>query len=223
MHAIDRAIAELAGRQDNLITRDQLLATGLGRGAIAHRLSTGRWQRVHPGVYLVAPAPLDPHARARAALLACGADAVVSHTTAAGIWDILPDDEAVHVTVPGRNAGPRHGVCVHRTAALHHEDTAIRDRLRLTSPARTIWTRSATGAPTHFRRAPRSCRWLDESRLGHGQDDRSVIAVAGHDVRAVRDTTVEDRSGELLLKRAPDVALERPSAELGVEALTRQP
>ena len=68
MHALDRAIAELAGSQDNLVTRDQLLAIGLGRGAIAHRLSTGRWQRVHPGVYLVAPAPLDPRARARAAL-----------------------------------------------------------------------------------------------------------------------------------------------------------
>ncbi len=62
---------------------------------------------------------------------------------AAGIWDILPDDEAVHVTVPGRNAGPRQGVCVHRTAVPHHEDTAIRDRLRLTSPARTICDQSS--------------------------------------------------------------------------------
>ncbi len=66
MHARERAIADLAGCQDNRVTRDQLLATGLGRGAIAHRLSTGRWQRVHPGVFLVAPAPLDPRARARA-------------------------------------------------------------------------------------------------------------------------------------------------------------
>lgn len=31
MHAQERTIAETAGRQDNVITREQLLALGLGR------------------------------------------------------------------------------------------------------------------------------------------------------------------------------------------------
>jgi hypothetical protein len=72
MQARELAITELAGRQDNMVSREQLREIGVGRGAIAHRVSAGRWQRVHANVYLVAPAPLDLKARARAAALACG-------------------------------------------------------------------------------------------------------------------------------------------------------
>lgn len=210
MHAIDRAIAELAGSQDNLVTRDQLLAIGLGRGAIAHRLSTGRWQRVHPGVYLVAPAPLDPRARARAALLACGADAVVSHTAAARIWDILPDDEAVHVTVPGRNAGPRQGVCVHRTAALHHEDTATRDRLRPTSPARTICDLAGTVTTREAEAA------LAEAHVQRLVTDRQLHAVIE------RTPTLKGSAAIRALLRAElETGYTRSRAERAMVRLTR--
>ena len=47
-------------------------------------------------------------------------------------------DDDLHVTVPGRNTGPREGVRVHRASALAPDELAIRDGLRLTSPARTI-------------------------------------------------------------------------------------
>ena len=50
-----------------------------------------------------------------------------------------------------------------------------------------------------------------------------VIALPGEHVHAVGDPPVEDRAGELLLERAAQVPLERPRAELGIEALTRQP
>jgi hypothetical protein len=40
----EREIARIAGAQKGYITREQLLAAGLGRGAISHRLKTGRLQ-----------------------------------------------------------------------------------------------------------------------------------------------------------------------------------
>ena len=83
MQAVERAIARIAARQDNVITRGQLLAAGLRRGAIAHRLDSRWMQRLHQGVYLIGPAPPTPMARARAAAMACGAAAVVSHRSAA--------------------------------------------------------------------------------------------------------------------------------------------
>jgi very-short-patch-repair endonuclease len=138
MHPRDRAVAELAGRQDNVISRKQLLALGVGRRAIARRLANGLWQRRHRGVYLIGPAPPTPRARARAALLACGEGAVASHRTAGDIWRIMAPGGDVHVTVPGRNPGDRRGVRIHRVKRLFRDEIVLRDGLALTSPARTI-------------------------------------------------------------------------------------
>jgi len=86
MHDLERAIGEIAGRQENLITRDQVLSLGVGRGAIEHRVAIGRWQRLHRCIYLIGSAPPTLLALARAAALALGDGAVVSHRTAAVVW-----------------------------------------------------------------------------------------------------------------------------------------
>jgi predicted transcriptional regulator of viral defense system len=110
MHAQERAIAEIAGQQDNVITREQLLALGVGRGAIAHRLADGLLQRMHQGVYLIGPAPPTAIARARAAALAWGDAAVISHRTAAELWDLTPPAGGdTHITVVGGNPGQATG------------------------------------------------------------------------------------------------------------------
>ena len=53
MHAVERAIARVGARQDNVMTRDQLFEAGLGRGAIARRLEAGVMQWMYRGVYLL--------------------------------------------------------------------------------------------------------------------------------------------------------------------------
>jgi very-short-patch-repair endonuclease len=139
MHAQERGIAEIAGRQDNVITREQLLSVGVGRGAIAHRLADGLLRRIHQGVYLIGPAPPTAIARARAASLACGDGAVISHSTAAELWEVRPPAGGdVHVTVVGRNPGRRPGICLHRVIALARLEVVSRRGLAVTSPARTI-------------------------------------------------------------------------------------
>lgn len=147
MHDVERAIARIAGRQDNVIGREQLLSAGLGRGAIAHRVRTGRWQRLHNNVYLLGPAPPSLVASARAAALACGAGAVVSHRSAAEMFGLLPEiGGEVHVTVAGRNVAPREGVRRHRIAAFAPgEVTNMRD-IPLTTVARRICDLAATEA-----------------------------------------------------------------------------
>jgi very-short-patch-repair endonuclease len=134
----ERGIRELARRQDNVITHEQVTAVGLGRGAIAHRLATSRWQRLHKGIYLIGAAPAAHTARARAAVLACGDEAVVSHTTAAAIWGLMPAGHEIHVTVPGRNPGRRPGIQTHRANVLAPDEVANRTGIPVTSPARTI-------------------------------------------------------------------------------------
>jgi hypothetical protein len=78
MQAVERAIAAVAGRQDNVVTLEQLLQAGLGRGAIAHRIQAQTMQRMHRTVYLIGAAPPTPVARFRASVLAVGGDAVLS-------------------------------------------------------------------------------------------------------------------------------------------------
>ena len=63
MHAVERTIARIGSRQDNVITLAQLLAAGLGRGAVVHRVSARVMQRMHRGVHLLGAAPPTPMAQ----------------------------------------------------------------------------------------------------------------------------------------------------------------
>lgn len=138
MHPADASIAGLASRQDNVVSRAQLFAIGVGRRTMARQLERGRWQRLHRGIYLIGPAPPTPRASARAALLSCGEDSVISHRTAAALYGLIAPADDVHVTVPDRNPGSRPGLRTHRVTTLSFIDVVTRDDLRLTSPARTI-------------------------------------------------------------------------------------
>jgi very-short-patch-repair endonuclease len=145
MQVVERQIARIAGRQDNVITCDQLHSAGLGRGAIAHRTSAGSMQQLHTNVYLLGAAPPTPMARARAAVLACGADAVASHRSAACLYGLLTDlGGDVDVTVPGRNPGQRRGIRRHRVARLPEQDIRTMRGMNITSVARTICDLAAT-------------------------------------------------------------------------------
>jgi very-short-patch-repair endonuclease len=75
-----------------------------------------------------------------AAVLACGEGAVLSHGSAAVLWGLLkPLDGAVHVSVPA-TAGlkKRQGIHLHRTPTLLGLSSTYRDRIPVTTVARTI-------------------------------------------------------------------------------------
>lgn len=135
----DRAIATLAARQRGVISLAQLRQAGLGRGAIDHRLQTGRLHRVHSGIYLVGHATPMPLALETAALLACGSGAVLSHRSAGTIWGFINRTQGpVDVTVAGRDCGVRKGVRLRRVVSLEQADVQCRDGLRVTAPSRTL-------------------------------------------------------------------------------------
>jgi very-short-patch-repair endonuclease len=150
----DRAIARIAGRQRGLVTRAQLAEAGLGRGAIAHRVSRGRLHRVHRGVYLVGHRVPAPLATETAALLACGPAAVLSHRSAAAVWQMpvraLRD---VEVSLIAREPSPRPGIRVHRVPSLDPRDRRRRSGLTLTAPARTLLDLGALLAPRALEQA----------------------------------------------------------------------
>ena len=72
-----------------------------------------------------------------AAVLACGPDAVLSHTSAAALWQILPQRGFVHVTVRGHGRA-RPEIRVHRSRTLFPSSVTRRAGIPVTTPSRTL-------------------------------------------------------------------------------------
>lgn len=134
----DRVVGDLADRQHGVVSREQLVARGLDRGAIVRGLEAGRLRPVFRGVYAVGHLALRREGWWMAALLACGEGAALSHGTAAALWDLRAGPTLpVHV-VTGRAAGRKHDAIVAHRMRLPAADTMARDGLRVTTPARAI-------------------------------------------------------------------------------------
>jgi very-short-patch-repair endonuclease len=135
----DERLAEIAAEQHGLVTMRQARRSGLTRHALDWRLRSGRLAEVHPLVFRVAGTPETHPAALRAAALAVEPDGVVSHRSAAWVWDLLPDERSVvEVSVP-RTRGPRlDGVVVHRSRDLVPGHSTVRNGIPVTNPLRTM-------------------------------------------------------------------------------------
>lgn len=99
--ATQTRVEALADAQLGVLTRAQCLGLGMTPDAIRWLLRSGRWQRVHHGVYARHVGPLDWPARVSAALLYCGDGAVASHRTAARLHGLLDQDpQDIEVLIP---------------------------------------------------------------------------------------------------------------------------
>lgn len=178
MHEVPRAVARIAGRQDNVISGEQLAKAGMGRGAVAYRVATGAWQRLYRNVYLLGPAPPTPMARARAAAMACGTGAVVSHRSAAEMLGLLPKIAGeVHVTVVARNPRAQPGIRLHRAKAFARGELTKMRGIPLTSVARTIADLAATESAQDVERA------LQEALYRRVVTPAAVLAVLAREPR----------------------------------------
>jgi very-short-patch-repair endonuclease len=135
----DRAIARIAARQHGVVTRRQLLAEGVSRRAIQHRLSQQRLHPLHRGVYLVGHPVPPPLAREMAAVLACGQGSVVSHDAAGAIHRFRPSSGApIDVTLLSRSKRSRPGIRTHSTGRFEAGDVRRDHGIPVTAPARTL-------------------------------------------------------------------------------------
>jgi len=154
---VDRAMGDLAERQQGVVTRTQLSELGLGRRAIDHRLELGRLRPVHRGVYTIGHRLLTRDARRTAAVLACGAGAALSHVSAAALWGIRQSPR-IEVTAPTGRRGPR-GVVVHR-APLRDDERTTHRGIPTTTVPRTLLDLSAVLRPDDLRSALRQAEQL---------------------------------------------------------------
>jgi very-short-patch-repair endonuclease len=131
--------------QHGVVARWQLAALGYSDAAIAHRIATGRLHPFLRGVYAVGRPELTREGRWVAALLACAPDAVLSHRSAAVLWELVPyRHEPIHVSVPMRANPRRAGVRAHRRAALGAHEVTRRRGIPVTTVVTTLVDLAAT-------------------------------------------------------------------------------
>src|SRR4051812_42315611 len=153
-HRPDAAAAALAGRQEGVIDRSQLLRLGVSDDAVDRRIAAGRLHQLHRGVYAVGHSRLSRNGRYHAALLFAGDGAVLSHRSAADLWELRASKEReVDVTVPSDRRGDAI-VHIHRDR-LDPTETMTRNGVRVTKPLRTLLDLAACSPDRELERAVR--------------------------------------------------------------------
>jgi very-short-patch-repair endonuclease len=108
-----------------------------------------------------------------AAVLAGGSDAVLSHASAAALWEIRPSDATwIDITVPRTGRTSRPGLRVHRPRRLPPDEVTCRDAIPVTTAARTVLDMAARLSPT------RLYRLLDQVEIRELADYAALRATA---------------------------------------------
>jgi very-short-patch-repair endonuclease len=133
-----RQLWALARAQHWVVARRQLLELGFSGHWIDHRIAIGRLHRRHRGVYAVGRPHVTQFGRWMAAVLACGAEAVLSHDSAAALWSIRPAAHRLEVSVVAGAKRRPDGITVHRRPGLREAEVTDCHGIPVTSPIRTL-------------------------------------------------------------------------------------
>jgi very-short-patch-repair endonuclease len=117
--------------------RDDARRAGLSTRQIGHRVTSGRWEQLRPGVYRIAGLPSSTHVTLAAAVLATRGTA--SHLSAAALHRLTEHPPITpEVTAPS-SAGHHHrAVRLHRTSDLSPRDVQRIEGIRCTNGVRTL-------------------------------------------------------------------------------------
>jgi len=132
-------MAELATNQGGAVSIGQLRGAGVSTRNASHQASDGRLHRLHRGVYTVGHRSITRQTHLRAALLACGDGAVVSHGTAAAFHRLFDEwPHFVDVTVPVEAGRKIDGIRCRRCRYPEADEVEVRNGIAVTTLARTL-------------------------------------------------------------------------------------
>jgi Transcriptional regulator, AbiEi antitoxin len=134
----------MAKRQHGVVSIRQLLGPlGYSQPAISRALAAGRLHRLYHGVYAVGHTDVSLHGRCLAAVLASGPGALLSHYSAAWLWNLASTRPIpIHVTSPSPRSN-RPPIRLHRASTLAGADRAFHGGIPVTSVARTLLDQAA--------------------------------------------------------------------------------
>ena len=149
----DATAARVAALQLNLVTAQQLLAAGMSRTMIRHRIARGLLHRRHHGVYVFGTGAMLPGGVELAAVLACGDGALVRRRSAVALFRLAaPWEGEPEILVPGRHRS-RPGVDVARIAALAEIDRGFQHGIPIVAPPLALLDFAAIATADELERA----------------------------------------------------------------------
>lgn len=132
-------LARLAAAQHGVVARQQMRALGMTERQITGAVRAERLHRVFRGVYAVGHPRVSENGRLRAATLACGTGAVISHRSAGALLGLLNEGPAViDVIAPGDRGREIDGIRFHRVRPPRRDEVGTVAGIPCTSPARTL-------------------------------------------------------------------------------------
>lgn len=132
-------MAALAEAQHGVVSRRQLLASGLSPSMIKARVAAGTLIRIHASVYALGHRQLRREGHWLAAVLACGPGAALSHREAAALHGLRPSGRSrIDVTTPRRIRTGRPGIEVHHSTTLAVRDVTTVEGIPVTTVERTL-------------------------------------------------------------------------------------
>jgi very-short-patch-repair endonuclease/predicted transcriptional regulator of viral defense system len=221
----DRRCLEMAEPQHGLLTAFQAACAGLSKYQIRRRCQSGRWRRVHHGVYAINGAPHTWHQSLMAACLWGGPDALASHRAAARLWGLDGvEQQVVEISVPRKLKSD--SVIVHRLSKPHAGVTR-RDHIPVTDVTTTLFDLAAVLPSFDMEAALDSAVRMRMTHLNHLWDRLHNVARCGRNgvklmrsLLEVRDpaTAPSESQLELRLKRLIDRSgLAKPISQYDVE------
>ncbi|MGW6376933.1 DUF559 domain-containing protein [Rhodococcus sp. NPDC055112] len=170
-------------------TRDELLEAGVSSSTIHDRCRRGRYTRLAPGIYCICDP--TPHALCSAAVL-WQPTAVLSHRTAAWVWNMLPAPTVIEATVPAHvSVRPLSWLRLYRRAVAKENVTSawampVVDPERAMLDSVTVLSRREADAlvDTHIRTTVNARKLQqmcvdDAGRKGVREQRRQLYAAAG--------------------------------------------
>jgi hypothetical protein len=142
------ALTAILARQYQVITRSQVLASGMADSALDHRLRAGGpWQRLLPGVFLAVTGSPTREQRDIAALLYAGPESILTGAAALRLWGVrAPYTSTIDVLIPESKQRKSAGfVRIRPTEVIAAIRTALANaNIHPTLPIRTV---SAAAVP----------------------------------------------------------------------------
>src|SRR5690349_13285969 len=152
----------LAEAQHGVVSRAQLLELGFHPRSIEHRVSRGRLNPVMRGVYAVGRRQLTRRGEWMAAVLGCGPDALLSHSSAAALWGFGAESpHQTELTIRRDSARRRPGLRVRRSVQMRDDDVTTHDGIPVTDPVRTLIDLSSLLDSTRLERCVNEADRLD--------------------------------------------------------------
>ena len=221
-----REVAATAVIQGGRVSRAQLIALGLGPGAIDHRVRVG-WLHVRQrGVYAVGSPAETADGRWWEALLAYGEEAALSHASAATVQELQRlRPGPVELTSPRSGIADRPGIRVRRSWVLLPHEVTQRRGIRVTTPATDHWTSTSrghllAGSRTRVERLALDPVGGGPWRCSNPSDPRRAARRSGPRGRCprLRDRARRPTRTTVTRSRAPRGAIPRPVRPRGLPA-----